>query len=584
MQFIPWWDRWPGRLEAELQAFARRGWDFRVDPTERAADRIVVSGVAPISSDEETELVVVYPDTFPNTRVAIYAPQLTLKRHQNPLETDLCVLPSGSDYWRPSILAAQLVEEQVPEVVRLARSSDPAESATEYPQGEPFTVYYPYLPTGGFLIPQELFELPPAARHGEFEVVLDPDEMWLTEALGDNVDLQLLGHGAVTRLETPTEVLVDSSRIARGFTGPTWKGRWTWVPEAPATSDVGEIIAAAAKTDPTIAQRNWFHAGGAGERFDLIGLAFPEEVRQDVWETGWIFLVVRRETKHTLRGWIIRGLRYSREHLVERIHELSLLQQKTVSVAGLGTLGAPICFQLAAALTGTVRPLDPDFFDPATSVRWPAGVRAAGAQKAAYIKDELESQYPLTEVERFDLTIGSAPMRAEIRERDVLLQWLEGTDLVIDATAESNVSRAIAYLAHEAGIPQIFVWSIDGYGGVVACLRKGRTGCYLCLDEALSAGEIEPPPAATDERPRIQPRGCGSPTFVAPYVDLMPLSVEASRLAFAELTAGEGGYPSADFDALTFAIRNPDGTLRSPTWTAWRLPPRPGCPLCEAST
>src|SRR5687767_11104390 len=97
-----WWDRWPGRLEAEVEAFRRIGLKFSVDEAEKAAGRIILRGNVEVSSGETTLVEVVYPDTFPSTRPTFYATRLELNRHQNPIEGNLCLIARGSQYWRPS--------------------------------------------------------------------------------------------------------------------------------------------------------------------------------------------------------------------------------------------------------------------------------------------------------------------------------------------------------------------------------------------------------------------------------------------------------------------------------------------------
>lgn len=580
MAFVRWWEAWPGRLEHELEAFGRRGWKFSLDEAEWKAGRVLLRGMAPIGPDETAELVVVYPDTFPHTRVSIYAPSLQLDRHQNPLETNLCTLPRSSVFWRPSMLAAQVVETQVPEVIRLAREGDPSRFEAEYQQGEPASAYFPYMPAGGILIPPEAFVLSEDIKAGTMRVRFDPDDAWLTEPIGNPASEPLLGVGALVALSDGTADLLVDDEIVRSFIGAEWNGRWVHLPAAPITLDLGSLMRLLVAEDPRFGQRRWIPHGR--HSFELIGVAFPEEVRQKVWETGWLFLVLHKESKDIYGGRFVRAMRYSEDHLAERVTELVPLRSKTVGLVGAGALGAPICFQLAMSLVRELRPLDYDFIDPATSVRWPAGVRAAGSDKTLYLKEEIEAQYPLTRVVPFSHMIGAAPMASRQTEAVTLESWLADVDLVIDASAEDNVSRALAHLTHPAGIPQIYVWSIEGFSGVVARVRPGRTGCYLCLERALSEGRIAPPTAPERER-RVQPRGCSDPTFVAPNIDLGPLSLEASRLAISQLCAGTNGYPSVDYDVLVFRIRDSNGDVRVPTWEPSVLESYDDCALCDVA-
>ena len=178
----------------------------------------------------------------------------------------------------------------------------------------------------------------------------------------------------------------------------------------------------------------------------------------------------------------------------------------------------------------------------------------------------------------FDHQVGFGGIDPQRAESEILAEFLDGADLLIDATAEDNVSRALAHLTHPEGMAQVYVWSVEGHGGVVALIQPGKTGCYLCLESALSDASIPSPPPPTTPN-RVQPRGCSDVTFVAPHVDLEPLSVEASRMAIAYLS-GTNGYGQLGFDVLVFQIRDPDGTPTIPTWSGWSLPPRTTCQLC----
>lgn len=165
-----WWEIWPGRLEAELEAFSRRGLSFERDEEAWAAGRLVLRGRAPLDDGETAPLVVVYPDTFPETRFVIYAPALALPRHQAPFGGSLCVMPRDSDHWRPSYLAADWVHSEVPRLVRLVRGTPDALRAQEDPQGEPITTYYPYWPAGAIVVPGASLSLPRDVAGGTFKL------------------------------------------------------------------------------------------------------------------------------------------------------------------------------------------------------------------------------------------------------------------------------------------------------------------------------------------------------------------------------------------------------------------------------
>src|ERR671936_164582 len=94
-----WVQRFPGRLEWELDDFGRRGLhDFRLDEREIANGRVVLDGETTWKG-ETIPLRIVYPDLFPYFRPEVFAPGLKLGRHQNPFEGNLCLLEAPTRAW-----------------------------------------------------------------------------------------------------------------------------------------------------------------------------------------------------------------------------------------------------------------------------------------------------------------------------------------------------------------------------------------------------------------------------------------------------------------------------------------------------
>ena len=82
----------------------------------------------------------------------------------------------------------------------------------------------------------------------------------------------------------------------------------------------------------------------------------------------------------------------------------------------------------------------------------------------------------------------------------------------------------------------------------------------------------------------IQGRGCAAKTFTASHADLLPIAVQAARVAYAHLCAdASGGYPQFNDDVFAVQIREPDGRPIPPRWTAVKLPPDPACFICHSS-
>jgi hypothetical protein len=155
---------------------------------------------------------------------------------------------------------------------------------------------------------------------------------------------------------------------------------------------------------------------------------------------------------------------------------------------------------------------------------------------------------------------------------------LEDTDLVIDATAETAVQQLVADLANERDLPQLYVWGTEGaFGGAVARIVPGRTGCWFCLQLRIDDKSLPAPPLELSGT--TQPRGCGQPTFTGESFNLLPLVAQATRTTIGTLLGTLG--PGHDYFALSF--RDGDEAAPTPNWTSHTLLPHPACPHCSGS-
>lgn len=590
-----WYERDGGALLAdELAALSVRCRDLRIDPEARELGHIAVYGTLEAGRLGEIDIAVVYPGTFPHTRPAIY--QMSgerLDRHQEPVTGNYCLIGRASEQWRPSMKAADLVAD-LPDLVAAADAGGDALAEAEDPQGEPYTSYYPTLPLTSILVPESVRDVPVRIASGRMKVQFVEDPPGLAQAAWDSKPHPCRGLLLELRDDQDNVMLAAPEKLAGRFTGAIWEGTWTRIPRGDRPPiDATQLAADLVSRNPDAARRHGkVHKGKA---IDLHALMFDDEVRQGEYAPTVLFLArVLRMERHppgrfTLESAAaVRGYTYGQSTLGERIRPVMGLGDRVISAIGLGTLGAPLVKLLAQAQAGTMRIADHDIVDPNTTVRWPGGIRHAELPKVDALKWEIEQDHPFVSVEPHRLRVGHAPPPAAVLDADpdidTIDRWLNDADLMADATAEDNVTRAVCAAARERGIPQLLVYGVDGYGGVVALLRPGETGCVHCLDLALTeGGHIEPPPAAENrEATRVQPIGCADPTFVAVAPDMLPLVNQAARVAFAHLTDdGNGGYGGLEADVFVLAMRQPDGRpLSVPEWRSHRLPPDIRCPLC----
>ncbi len=555
---------------------------------------VVVGGEA-----EPVKLVVHYPYHYPWTRFEVAAPELDLPRHQHPFGKNLCVFPRGSEHWRRDWLAGDVIAARVPELIRAVREGGETLLAVEEPQGEPYTDYYDFRPLGGILVPAEILHAASGIDGGECTVRLADSVEWLGLLSGASIsdlDLPPIGTGAVTVLRRDNQTLATApDELVAGLAGPSLSCVWKRLAAPPVAKDAAEFLDAfVAQGGRTPHTMSWH---GRGPAIALVGLVFPEEVRQGEYADAWVFVVLGKRAKgrppkpkageeerpgHRISAGLVRGMRCGVADLLERIPELAALRDKRVLVAGLGSLGAPLAKELARNLVQELRIIDHDFVDAGTVVRWETGLRAAGVSKALFLALEFQLNYPYTRVVPSGAVIGAAAQGTSDDDLDVLTEFLADVDLVIDATAEDNVTAALADCAQMVGVPMLAIWSIEGVGGVVGRIVPGETGCFHCLELHLSpdhGGSIPVPAPPTDQR-RVQARGCADPTFTASAVDLLPLVHHGARLAFGELCRGtRDGYPRYERDVHVLSLRRPDGALfEPPEWGSFELSVHPDCP------
>lgn len=606
----PWWERWPGRLEAELARFDHHGLPVTLLENPSAGDgRLVVETSVDLPGRGSTRLLVIYPDGFPQRRFSVVAPDLRLPRHQ-AFGGDLCVIPRGAEHWHPGFMGADFVVHRVPRLVALVDEGGEALRAQEDPQGEPLTTYY-HSPLQGGVIVEDRCLLPDFAEsaEGSMQIRLTPGGDWLNwpddpppgwrPATGQGLLASVKDVAGRELIEgTSTEAL-----LARFGDGPM--GRWVFVAEPPYAESATDLWETACEASPSL--RGWTQSTHGRQ---IVGLCTREEVRHGEYQTAWVFITrevaVVEDRRNKKKGnpqnrgprrlegepVFLRALRWGEEDLGIRIPELAPLRERTVTVIGLGSLGAPFVQEMAKSRIGTLRMADHDHIDAGTSVRYPLGLDQAGTGKWLALARWVQLHNPEVKLDALPLQVGGVTMQTpEVSERSLLHRLVNGTDLLVSATAEQDVNALLDEIGMSYGVPRLFMWSQSGFGGVVALLEKGRTGCFHCLSLFLSEKAQDgnplvavPDPVGGAAAGTIQGRGCADKTFTAAHADLLPIAIQAARVAYGRLCAGtDGGYPPMKGDVFTVQVRQADGQPIPPAWSTFELPPNPKCSLCNPS-
>lgn len=565
-----WWERFPGRLDAELGDFAARGLDFELYETLfRDAGRVLLRGTIDYKG-KEVELEVLYPDVFPYMRPEVYAPGLVLERHQNPVLGNLCLLDRASGAWRPEETAAFLVDERVRYLLGLFEQGQGAMAAAEVPQGEPLSVYFQRVPGTAIFVPASALELDSELRVGSGRLSFGPEWPPQLTVRALLAELTVRAHSGKRKI-----VARADEALARRFGGNEIQIRWVRSDGAPAGFDAAAVFKAAEEVQPGFGTPPWQKVQD-GE-IAVTGVIFEEEVRQNETADAWLFGVrFRRSSGGQLHEgtYTIGGERLTEEDLGSRIPRLASLRNATIAQVGLGALGAPLALELARNQAGNLRLLEGDYVEAAQVVRWPFGVEAVGHSKLDFIATVVDRNYPYTRVERFSARLGDTATARHGRnenELDGIARLLHGASLVVDASAEIGVQQLISDFAREQDISQVYVTATEGArGGQVALIVPGRGGCWHCWKLRALEGQIPLPPFDADGT--VQPRGCASPTFTGASFDLLPITAQAARVAIAAIDRNEELASTVWVCGFLRPAPHP------PEWSEHQITVHPNCP------
>lgn len=166
------------------------------------------------------------------------------------------------------------------------------------------------------------------------------------------------------------------------------------------------------------------------------------------------------------------------------------LRDRTVLVAGLGSVGSYVAEQLARSGVGGLALLDPEPVEAANLSRTVYGAADVGRPKT-----EALARHLLSVVPSLRLTLHAT--RVEDLAPAALDALVRGADLVIAATDDSGGQRALDRFAYARGRPALFVGLYAGAdGGEVILTVPERTPCFLCATRARhaverSAGRVE---------------------------------------------------------------------------------------------
>lgn len=588
MNSRPWFERWPKRLKLELEALGQAGIKVEVDNSAKTAGILKLGLQTPEEHPAgRHDLLAVFPEEYPFFRPEVFASSLVLPRHQNPFARNLCLLGRSTRQWDPVTTLAELLHEQLPEVIEHGRCTDPEELSEFGEQAEPRSVYYSYEP-GAVVFVDPAQRVDPEVDHGTF-------------VIGHQTKGQVF-RGALLRVRDEQGKDVYQAKPVPFDFSKRDGFIWVRAGEPPPQPDAESIHEWLRQTQPSAVQASeskWTRWNG--KRCYILGVLYQEEVGPGRLDDAWLFLI--SQPSGTARGskntrYLARPAPYSESFLFERTPELRFLRDANVALAGVGCLGAPIALELARSGVARLSLLDGDDVEAATTARWPIGLGATGYPKVCVLQSTITSAYPWTEVVPYPWRLGEVfdPDKGAVSPdfdtpQALIDSWLSGANLILDATAERGVHFYLMQEAKRRGLPYLLVSGTEGgWGGrLFRALPDTDDACWSCFehwrhdDELKYRSNVVPePPAAPIEVSNVQPRGCADPTFTGAGFDVGQIAVAGARFAVMTLSSQLGGeYPDVSWNYASISLRSDEGDALAPAWRTESLNRHPSCSLCR---
>lgn len=617
-----WFEEYPDLLEYEIQEFKNNGIqivDFKIDLEAFKSDGVVLNCIIPVKNnigleiDKELGLKIIFPGNYPYFRPEVFVTTDTsLPRHQNPLSKNLCLIPRPTQYWNTRDSLFNYLEERLPIVLSKGLIEDQniiGKDPNE--QAEPVSEYYINKTNAVVLSSRPNFEnldLPDVSEtftvldHGF--LILNYNKVNTSVKLFDtsktkeglvyfpkhnlNSDIlkitlnEWLDKDGKSIGKFPYNILNNSSLY--------FKTKWYKV----------NSLTALLKNENAY---NWLinelerNEISKPKKFDIhtenyvitsaVGLLFPEEEVAGKIGWGWLLFVDgytslinknNQKIKKSL-SLVLPIMSVDHSDLTVRSPYSECLKDKTISIIGLGSLGAPSVIEFAKNGVAKLKLMDFDIVDYSTTVRWPLGIESAGSLKTIALKNFIKKNYPNVEVELFNHRIGSTNVLAFPDENKILDNFLNNSSLVYDASAEVGVNHLISTLCKKRNLPYVEIEGRRGaWGGLVMrVLPKTNKGCWMCLQHSLYKDKTIPIPKE-DNNGSIQPKGCGDLTFTGSSFDLQNISLAGVRMAISSLS---DDLSNQDWDVAVLSMVDDNDQPITPEWIPRQLEINTECKICN---
>jgi len=558
---VPIWEqRWPGRLQFELDLLAEQALgDLTIDDEHLAKGQLRLNFAWPLAAGGQVDLEATYPSSFPRLRphVRLKAdPDTFPDRHVGP-NGELCLLGRDSGLWQAKTSLASLLTTNLEHALM--------NSGVEDPQGEPVEVWWntavrPEQPN--FLLVDSAWDLSSLEGGGaellyHFELVngYPRCQAVVTKIWGDDPD-----HPVAERTFAIPPQLKSKGRLVQIA--------WRRDDDLPLPHQ-DRLQALLDRLD---------HRGRYERRAEgsvRVSLTVQRtELQHNTLGDGYICVVaLTRGSKKNPKThrFQVPVYRAGETDIGHRVPAVASFRKSRVLLVGAGALGSPLAVELARNGMAALQVVDHDVVEPGNSIRWVIGAGAWGKQKSIAVSDHIQAEYPWTQVEPYDANIGVAAATGD--EVDLLAGLIEEADLVVDASASTGVTYHLSDECRRLEKTLVSLAATASLKGGTVTIYRPNSGCPACREHAYHDRQMPRAPGATDYSELTQPPGCAENTFIGASFDLQELTLQAVRVVV-DILGGSEAYETSVVQTLSLH----DGTRRTlPSWTENPLPPSPMC-------
>lgn len=276
----PWWERWPGRLDDEINRLKAAGIETELNQSCFDKGIAVLNLRYPVKGQVQN-FDVVFPDVYPYMRFEIFAPQLNLDHHQNPFAKNLCMIGRRTANWHTKDTVADFMINRLPQVIRAAESVDyDSVKDDEEIQGEPITNYYTYSPNQVVLIDSSWI-IDPSIKKGFLKIGVD------------KTDHDKPKFAVLAVMDHQNDIVVEAEPEILGLYTDHIVGKWVRCQQPIVENNPKLFLKQLAQLDKTLVNEKILIATSTF----IIGVIFPEEVSWRKNKDGWLFLVAQRRNK-----------------------------------------------------------------------------------------------------------------------------------------------------------------------------------------------------------------------------------------------------------------------------------------------